>query len=572
MEEREKEKGPEWRSSWLAQLKTRADETDGWRVLVDTNAKLTERLKLLEKKTSDQGAELKHATAECERLQRELTRTKEDGLFEGAAQYRERIQDLEDKLERTRQELTDSYKLKGEHAQKLLDLNEEVRQKTDELGKLRVLYKEAKQLAESLAKKSEDARQQTEVDKLTIQRINDDYHALELELVQKDRTISELREDNDRLSKENMDLINRWKKDRESQAEFMNKMAEIHNPAHRRESSLSNPSVERMDGTSGRRRDDVNGDREWTVIDRFKSPSKVKQKFKGHDGEIYRVAFSADGNMFATGGNDKKLNVWDSHTGIQKASLGPLGQGVMSVGFSPRFSLVLGSSTDHCTYIWQLQTNRRQLTLTGHIGKVAAAVFSGDANKVITGSHDRTIKMFDVAKGICTRTIFAYSSCNDLVVLDDSGTEIISGHLDNSIRFWDSKSSDGTNQATNEITGIHTGQITGLALSADKNLLLTNSRDNSLKLIDLRMFQVVATFCGDGYKNSANWAQACFSPGGQYIAAGGADGVVYVWNTVNNKVEKQLKAHTSSVAACAWNWTTNNLVTCEKDKTVVIWE
>ncbi|KNC74147.1 hypothetical protein SARC_13297, partial [Sphaeroforma arctica JP610] len=68
-------------------------------------------------------------------------------------------------------------------------------------------------------------------------------------------------------------------------------------------------------------------------------------------------------------------------------------------------------------------------------------------------------------------------------------TGVISGHVDKHIRFWDTRSGE----CTNELSGVHTGQITSLDMAEDRNTLLTQSRDNTLKLIDLRMSQVVAT-------------------------------------------------------------------------------
>ena len=75
-----------------------------------------------------------------------------------------------------------------------------------------------------------------------------------------------------------------------------------------------------------------------------------------------------------------------------------------------------------------------------------------------------------------------------LLLVSHSAT-IVSGHVDNHIRFWDSRTAD----CTNEITGVHTGQITSLAVSTDGRVVLSNSRDNTLKLIDVRMLQVVNT-------------------------------------------------------------------------------
>lgn len=93
--------------------------------------------------------------------------------------------------------------------------------------------------------------------------------------------------------------------------------------------------------------------------------------------------------------------------------------------------------------------------------------------------------MFSVA-GI--RTIFAGSSCNDLVASDGGGTTIISGHFDKRIRFWDTRADSSANEI------VLAGQITSLDLSADRCQLLCCVRDDTVKLLDVRMNQVLSTF------------------------------------------------------------------------------
>lgn len=93
-------------------------------------------------------------------------------------------------------------------------------------------------------------------------------------------------------------------------------------------------------------------------------------------------------------------------------------------------------------------------------GKVMAAKFVGESQKIVTGSHDRTLKVWDLRSKACIETKFAGSSCNDLVTTDGSGSTIISGHFDKKIRFWDTRSADSL---ANDIQ--LNGKVTSLDLS-----------------------------------------------------------------------------------------------------------
>lgn len=88
-----------------------------------------------------------------------------------------------------------------------------------------------------------------------------------------------------------------------------------------------------------------------------------------------------------------------------------------------------------------------------------AAKFLGEPSRVVTGSHDRTLKIWDLRSKACVETKFAGSSCNDLVITDGSGSTIISGHFDKKIRFWDTR----TDCSANDI--VLPGKITSLDLT-----------------------------------------------------------------------------------------------------------
>ena len=55
-----------------------------------------------------------------------------------------------------------------------------------------------------------------------------------------------------------------------------------------------------------------------------------------------------------------------------------------------------------CMNLTPSHSSPAQHTLTGHSGKVFAAKFLDDGNKVVTGSHDKTLKIWDLKVRRCT--------------------------------------------------------------------------------------------------------------------------------------------------------------------------
>jgi autophagy-related protein 16 len=91
------------------------------------------------------------------------------------------------------------------------------------------------------------------------------------------------------------------------------------------------------------------------------------------------------------------------------------------------------------------------------------------AEKIITGSQDRTVKVppahahmqsvdgsvphthnvvgggdqvWDLGKGYCVRTVFCYSPCNAVAVVGESTRMLCSAHADRRVRLWDLKTAD----------------------------------------------------------------------------------------------------------------------------------
>ncbi|XP_049849276.1 protein tipD-like [Schistocerca gregaria] len=304
------------------------------------------------------------------------------------------------------------------------------------------------------------------------------------------------------------------------------------------------------------------------VADKSCPPSAVKHSISGQ-GELFSVAFNNSGQKFLSAGAEKNINLWDTVSGSFKASLIGATQTVMSATFSSDDQLVLGCSNDHSSRVWDCRLLRLRHTLNGHSGNVFTGTFTTDSHKAVTGSYDRTIKIWDLIRGYNLRTLFSFSFCNTLCLSSD-GFTICSGHYDSRIRVWDIKNGE----MVCELSKIHDSQITSITFVPESNgtTVLTNSRDNTLKLVDISMQKVIHVYQHDQYKTGVSWAKACCSPDGNYVASGSANGNIFVWHTKTEKLHSILKKHENAVTCVSWNpKDMSSIVSCDRSGVIHVW-
>jgi WD40 repeat protein len=212
------------------------------------------------------------------------------------------------------------------------------------------------------------------------------------------------------------------------------------------------------------------------------------------------------------------------------------------------------------------QSTHAKHVLTGHRGKVQACAFAPDGRHAVTGSHDRSMIVWDVNSGGALRTIICMSACNDVEVSPD-GNVVYSAHQDGKIRLWDLRSGS----AMQEVAG-PVGAATCVALSPDLTSIATVGRgDSTIRILDARTLKVTNSLIDSKFQTACNWHAACFSPCGNYIASGSASGNVIVWNSASGRVERCLEGHAAPVYSVAWGSDPGGLVSGDKDKCIIAW-
>ncbi|KAM7364248.1 autophagy-related 16 isoform 5-T5 [Cochliomyia hominivorax] len=516
---------------------------------------------------------------------------------------------LEKKLLAQQEELTDLHKRKGENSQLIVDLNIKMEKQQQIISEKEHSLAEQQTANNSLKSEVQMLKTSLEGLKDLNTTLKDEYTALQLAFSALEDKLRGVQDENrcllerlmrykskdaDKLNEENESFLrkrsDKLKRDLEDAVREPNSPFSHH---HRNSSSPSFQGAGGGDPYDDDDRDTSSGDHcvkagsEAEMYGETRSdqyggmgnvgcygggyyktacPTTVHMKFEAHETESHAVRWSPIERVIATGGADRRVKLWDVGKGSTepRAVLGGSSAGINSVDFDSNGAFIIGTSNDYGARIWSTADNRLRHTLTGHSGKVMAAKYVQEPVKVVTGSYDRTLKIWDLRSIACIETKFAGSSCNDLVTTDSLGSTIISGHYDKKIRFWDIR----TEKQADDV--LLNAKITSLDLSKDGNYLICSTRDDTIKLLDLRKNQIITTFSDEHFKLSCDWARASFNMNATKIACGSADGAIYVWN-IMGKLEAELKGHISAVNAVSWSPNFNAIASVGKGKKCLVY-
>ncbi len=114
---------------------------------------------------------------------------------------------------------------------------------------------------------------------------------------------------------------------------------------------------------------------------------------------VYAIAFSPDNRTFTLRHRHQVITAWDSRTGQQLEGEDLPTRSISSVTISGdrhRTHKHLISGSRNGIKIWDLQQGQEVITLQGHTHLVTAVAIAPDQSRLISGSEDRTVKVWGV--------------------------------------------------------------------------------------------------------------------------------------------------------------------------------
>lgn len=127
-----------------------------------------------------------------------------------------------------------------------------------------------------------------------------------------------------------------------------------------------------------------------------------------HNGRVTAVAFSSKPDwVFATGGLDKIVKIWDEKTRKVVVNFDQAEAGITGLAFLPGGNQIIGSSLDGRLYWWQVYYSEKRKSYGGnrvrqqdaHEGGVNCLALSADGKRILTGGEDHVACVWDAQNG-----------------------------------------------------------------------------------------------------------------------------------------------------------------------------
>jgi WD40 repeat protein/serine/threonine protein kinase len=295
--------------------------------------------------------------------------------------------------------------------------------------------------------------------------------------------------------------------------------------------------------------------------------------------EVQALAVTADGRRAVSGGGDRAVKVWRlmpdlaSPIRLSRVVASEQAQEASQVYIQSltqsRQALARGELATSARLVRQARTqpgyNRRpealdlwgelylrlprkslnaaweEKTLTGHRAGVTVARLSPDGSLAVSGSIDRTLRVWTVPEGECLHTLKGHPGKVTSLCWSADGRSILSAGKDGDLCLWDVDSGQLLQTCKGDSESV--GEV---ALAADQRYALSVHRDGTLRWWDLAGGHCVRSVPA----HDAGGSTLSLGPDEQYALTGGLDGTVKLWKVATAECLQDLPAGSEPIAQC----------------------
>ena len=265
----------------------------------------------------------------------------------------------------------------------------------------------------------------------------------------------------------------------------------------------------------------------------------------GGHGSITCVAYSHTGTQFALGFDSQFITIQEASSGELVSSFKyPTPQKILSLAFLPGDQYLVAGTTANAVAQWSVLTALIVRSYDGHNSSITSiAVCVKASNFMASASKDTTIRLWDISTGKCANVLSSKGSPVNAVAFTPDGARLLSGSDDGFVRVWDVSQPSACREV--RVVSAHKSSITALAISPDGCTYCTGSADHLVK--SFTMDAEVPTFEFADHANGIT-SLAHTINGATLLSSGDGERHARLWDTSNGTLRGLTRGYLTQAA------------------------
>jgi WD40 repeat protein/tetratricopeptide (TPR) repeat protein len=254
------------------------------------------------------------------------------------------------------------------------------------------------------------------------------------------------------------------------------------------------------------------------------------------------------------------LAAWHNQLSRLKAFF-PHRSRVTSVAFSPDGETLLTGSQDKTARLWEARTGKPIGTPLQHEGWVDAVAFSPDSQMALTGSRDKTARLWEARTGKPIGTPLQHRAGVMAVAFSPDGQTVLTGSFDGTARLWVAQTGKPIGRPLQ-----HQKEVLAVAFAPDGQTVLTGSADRTARLWEAQTGKALSA----PLQHPFDVKVVAFSPDSQ-MALTGSYKAAQLWEARTGKPIGIPLQHEAEVHAATFSPNGQTALT-SSNKTARLWE